>query len=99
MDRLNMSLLTSIQKRNRLHFAFANRNTDWTKVVFSGEIKIGPIGIWASIDEDGPCRMRFFERLMDGEKYVSILEDIILPLNNRKENMILMQVSYIFPNF
>lgn len=86
-------MLTAAEKQNRLNFAFVNENRDWSNVVFCDEIKFGNVGIWAAIDLNGPCKMRFFDGRFSSQRYISILNECILPLHNEKNDMILMQVS------
>lgn len=87
-----MQSLTTVQRQDRLNFACKNLSLDWSRVIFSGEKKVGSVNIWASISEYGPHKMRYISDSFSSAQYVSILDDIVLPLRNQTANMIFMQV-------
>lgn len=96
MDRLlrkEKSTFTTAQRLERLNFAYANVNLDWSNVIFSGKAKFRNVGVWGMMAAFGPWKMRFLNGRYTSEKYVSILEDIILPLRNINEQIVLIQVK------
>lgn len=56
-------------------------------------LEVGNFNVWGSIDEFQPLRIRDFTSKMTSAHYVAILEEIVLPIRNSRENVIFIQVS------
>lgn len=86
------------REKERHSFAASTSEIDWSQVIFTGMYNIGRNNIWTAIDTDGPCGIRIFNYnispLLTSGQYIAILNQVVLPIWNRNENLILMQVSY-----
>lgn len=89
MENLPLSV---IDKWDKLFCFMRTNQIVWSRVIFTGQTKIGGIRVWGSISVYGPCRIRHFDHQLTSPQYVSILEEIVLPMQNRNENLIFMQV-------
>lgn len=86
------SPLTDLDKQARLDFSLEISEMDFSRVIFTGEYEIGAVNVWGSLSYYGPCKMRHFKSSITPAQYISVLEDIILPMRNRDENSIIVQV-------
>lgn len=88
----------------RLKFAMDNENRNWSKVMFSdqkvlvNDFFVGDtiihefiLAAWGSISQTGDVNLVFMPDILNTEKYIEILENVMLPSVNF-ENVAFYQV-------
>lgn len=115
MDRINRfnhiakkPFLKDVHRQERLAFARANINQDWTRVLFSDEKVFHSIcgqfstGIWAWMSIDGPGEITKINGHLNSQQYIEILEDVMIPsvdISYHGVDMIFMQVRLNYISF
>lgn len=91
-----MERLSAEDIDERLSFAYKHLHLDWSNVLFSKFGKVRCVSVWAAITEYGPFRILMSDEEMNVNRYLQILNDIVLPFLIKNENMIYVQVNTTF---
>lgn len=91
---MDLLTLNSDEREERLQFAYKNLHRDWSEVMFSGVTVVGNIGIWGTITEYGPWKMRMVNGPYCAKQYVEVLDDIVLPFFTQNNNVVYAQVRF-----
>lgn len=93
---IEFQLCNLSEAKARVVFAIKNRNVAWENVIFVGIKKIRGIYLMCAISQrvGDYCSLRLEVGKLRRTQYTSFLNEVVLPLYDRNNNCIFMQVSY-----
>lgn len=80
----------------KLSFALGQFNLKWENVLFSTFGTVRSVSVWVAANKLGSSLMEISEAKMNPNRYLEILDEILLPFLNMNRNMIFVQVNRIF---
>ncbi len=90
-----MEFFTPEIKAKRLSFATEQLNSKWENVLFSTFGIVKNISVWVAVNKSASSLIAVSRLKMNPNRYLEILNNILLPLLNKNLNMIFVQVNQI----
>lgn len=84
--------LTKVQKKARVNFSVKYVSFDWSLAVFVGLKKVDDIEMLGVVSQFDGCAFHVVTTGLTTHKYVSFLDDVILPMWKLNKNLVFVHV-------